>query len=200
MILAFITYPQALSVFPGGQIVGVIFSLLFFIMLFALARLPVLHRTGRFNRILRINSGFPAQGALYITCAACAALSCCLQPTRALLARYRRPLRERRQPALYGYLLKRLPLSMAVWYQQAARIYQFHNHNQDWQVVERTAEICLSCGVPCTRRKLSSIPISGLRMRIRTAIPVHRRLGPGNRDFCARAYHSQADRPEKGNR
>lgn len=37
VMLAFVTYPQALSNFPGGQVVATIFSLLFFLMLFALA-------------------------------------------------------------------------------------------------------------------------------------------------------------------
>ncbi|MEG0357378.1 MAG: sodium-dependent transporter [Christensenellaceae bacterium] len=37
VMLAFVTYPQALSMFPGGMVTGVIFSLLFFLMLFTLA-------------------------------------------------------------------------------------------------------------------------------------------------------------------
>ena len=71
----FVTYPQALSVFPGGQIVGVIFSLLFFIMLFALAI------DSLFSIVQAVSTAFsdkfrlPPRKALYITCAACAALS-----------------------------------------------------------------------------------------------------------------------------
>ncbi len=37
VMLAFVTYPQALANFPGGAVVGSIFSVLFFLMLFGLA-------------------------------------------------------------------------------------------------------------------------------------------------------------------
>ncbi|MEA4854692.1 MAG: sodium-dependent transporter [Christensenella sp.] len=73
--LAFITYPQALSVFPGGQMVGIIFSLLFFIMLFALAI------DSLFSIVQTVSTAFSdkfkirPKKALYITCVACFALA-----------------------------------------------------------------------------------------------------------------------------
>lgn len=75
VMLAFVTYPQALSVFPGGQVVGVIFSLLFFIMLFALAIDSLFSIVQAVSTAFSDKFKFPPRKALYITCAACAALS-----------------------------------------------------------------------------------------------------------------------------
>ncbi len=71
VMLAFVTYPQALSVFPGGQVVGVIFSLMFFIMLFALAIDSLFAIVQAVSTAVSDKFKLKPRKALYGTCAAC---------------------------------------------------------------------------------------------------------------------------------
>lgn len=199
VMLAFVTYPQALSVFPGGQIVGVIFSLLFFIMLFALAI------DSLFSIVQAVSTAFsdkfrlPPRKALYITCAACAALSLLFATNAGLYWLDIVDHFVNDGNLLFMGIFETIAIA---WLFGINKLREFINSTTTIKigVVERTLKYVCPCGVPCTRRKLSVFQYQDSVCRIRTAIPVHRRLGPGNRDLCARAYHSQADRPEKRNR
>lgn len=71
VMLAFVTYPQALSVFPGGHVVGVIFSLLFFIMLFALAIDSLFSIVQAVSTAVSDKFKIKPRKALYGTCLAC---------------------------------------------------------------------------------------------------------------------------------
>lgn len=71
VMLAFVTYPQALSVFPGGQIVGVIFSLMFFFMLFALAIDSLFSIVQAVSTAVSDKFTINPRKTLYGTCIAC---------------------------------------------------------------------------------------------------------------------------------
>ncbi|MEG2361173.1 MAG: sodium-dependent transporter [Christensenella sp.] len=71
VMLAFVTYPQALSAFPGGQITGVVFSLMFFIMLFALAIDSLFAIVQTVSTAVSDKFKLKPRKALYGTCIAC---------------------------------------------------------------------------------------------------------------------------------
>jgi len=71
VMLAFVTYPQALSVFPGGHVVGVVFSLMFFFMLFALAIDSLFSIVQAVSTAVSDKFSIRPRKALYGTCIAC---------------------------------------------------------------------------------------------------------------------------------